>query len=268
MFVVQSSEVLGHGRHAFGRYLLNRLALPDNAVFVAALEDPSDVDSISSELFDVILPVTKTRPGRLSDEPMGAAWQTTVESLRSAHVERFGAIWPLDRSSLNKRFRRYAGKHTTASISMANRPSHRAHSQYVSFASQRHFVLDAPTQGSRQQQMALVSAAALTAVEADYGLIPTTEADGEPRYSTIDVPELSPGRGPLRRRRTQPHEEPPTDRVAGYGQLLNHGDAVLALHQAYLPIAGAVRAFDIEKPLRAAAFAGFVSESRTTEVGG
>lgn len=261
VFVVQGTETLGRGRHTFGRYLLSRLALPSNAVFVAAVENPADVDAVPRDLFDIVLPVTQHRPGTLADEPTGAAWQQAVESLRPAHVERFGATWSLDRSPRDERVRRHSGR-TTASLSMAGRRSIRGRTPYVSFTSEGHLTLDAPAQRSRQQHMALASAAVLMAVEADYGLIPTAEA------STFVLEESPVGRGALRTRRSQEHEKPPTGLVTQYGQWLSMGDAVLALHRAFLPIARTSLAFDIEKPLRAAAFAGYVPESRTFEMGG
>jgi hypothetical protein len=42
-----------------------------------------------------------------------------------------------------------------------------------------------------------------------------------------------------------------------YAELLRSGEAQLAEHEAFLQVPFSARTFDVDKPLRAAAFAGF-----------
>ena len=218
--------------------LLSRLALPWSTSFVLVLTESAGLSVEESWLFEEVVLIPKggslTVPiGRMANSVGGEV----LEPLRIPHHERFAEAWaPATRG---RRFIRSTPGEPTSLYAMADeltslgdveaphsigwRPDNMRDAQYMDFE-QGKFFFSPPDSAAGNRLRALVSDATNVAVSADFG--------------------LDAGVGGL----------------SAVSRLAQSGDAHLELHYSRIHIGSEVQGFDIIKPLRSAAFAGFESK--------
>jgi hypothetical protein len=206
------------------RIMLARLALPVGTRMVVAAEGfASDVHS-DSYLSDEIVEISPDR--KLPRVPSGRLRRSDsaelVDDVRGEHHLRFAEAWAATRSAAQsgESVRERGGRSTAAlSLEIESRPRLFARRHMVTDG----LVVDEPAVLNRARLGQRMSAAIENAVHLDYGL--SRGLEGVRRSS----------------------------------DLLSSRDAHLALHHYFLSEVPSTRAFDVFRPLRAAAFAGFVT---------
>jgi len=218
IFLLGDGERLGTGRHVLARYLLCRFALPAHAVFLVIATRPDLAEAAAdAEVADKVVSA-RARPLTGSEERLDSRWNVVIDELRGVHLARFAEAWATPVRLRDEMVQRDRPGWSTLAMNIDDH--HWPRSRHLDVSAGR-LVLGRLEDRSAAQQWAAVSSASLAAARLDYGL-------------ELGVNGLH--------------------RTAG---LLRGRDAHLANHVGLVPLRPPGRAFDPEKFMRAAAFAGF-----------
>jgi hypothetical protein len=203
--------------------VLARLALPLGTSFVLILGEAAEIRESDSQIFEEVVAASANKlakypAGRMRESRGGEA----VEVLRTPHNERFGMAWSLtsERRGRKRRERRRVISDRPTSIGRLDVKAPRISAPYLNFHNGS-FILTQPAPEIKASARELLERASYRAVQADYWL---------------DLG--APGVGEV-------------------AQVMRSRNSYLALHQSKIPLPVEVRRFDVLKPFRAAAFAGF-----------
>ena len=198
--------------------VLSRLALPVETSFVLILGRRATIRSADSEIFEEVAPVPVNE---LAKFPAGRMRESPggalMESLRGPHNERFGSAWASTSQSVQTR---QVGVDRPTSLWGFDYKVPQIRTPFLSLQEGR-FILTSPDPGSGISTRDLLGRASNAAVKADYWL-------------HLGVPGV--------------------EEVA---RIARSSGVYLAMHESRIPLPEEARKFDVLKPFRAAAFAGF-----------
>lgn len=246
IFVLTAADKPGVGRNSYARYLLARLALPPHATHVMVMEDPGSLDDDEFEPVDDIKSVDGPQ-FRWVPERRPSRWNEATDTLRQPHFERFAEAWKAGpRARLSRITRPTSGRSTT--------------SIWLSSANWANGVVG---DGSIQHELPINETISQHQSGSRLSWRPVVSPDGErlqlTRTATGAASELRAGLTTACRAvvtvdyglRLGPSGLAETaSMVAGPG-------AYLPTHEIRLGQRRARRVFDVDRPFRSAAFAGF-----------
>lgn len=198
--------------------VLSRLALPRETSFVLILGPDAEIRGSDADIFEEIAEISSNQ---LASFPVGRIPESrtseAINSLRRPHNDRFGKSWVPAR---RPRDGRHGDSEMPTSILRYEAKMRYRGSRYMDFGNGK-FTVASPEQYGQISSRDLLDRAIHAAVQADYWL-------------DLGVPG-----------------------VAEVAQVMQRPDTYLAMHTSLLPLPTSVRQFDVLKPFRAAAFAGF-----------
>ena len=198
--------------------VLSRLALPRQTNCVLILGDGASIRDNDSEVFEEVAEISAKQVGGIPVGRMRESWGAEVmESLRKPHNERFGRAWA---STAQRRDARHGVSDRPTSIREFETNLPRTRSRFMDFDNGR-FILSPPSPDSGIRTRDLLDRATHIAVQTDYWL----------DLGVVGIGEVA--------------------------QVMRSQDTYLALHESRLPLPTEVHKFDVLKPFRAVAFAGF-----------
>ncbi|MEV4261954.1 hypothetical protein [Kribbella sp. NPDC049584] len=206
------------------RIMLARLALPAGTRIVVASEEFGSAVDNDSYLSDELVELASDRESlRVPSGPFRRSDSAElIDSVRWEHHERFAEAWAATQG-VGQTVESTRGRRgrSTAALSLEDESNPRLFVRRHMVSDR--LVVDGPPAPSRTRLGQRMSTAIENAVHLDYGLSRGLEG------------------------------------VRRYGSLLSSQDAHLALHHYFLSEVPQTRAFDELRPLRAAAFAGYVT---------
>lgn len=224
------------------RYLLSRLAYPEDTLFVLALEDGMEVSDSYRVLFDEIIRLREGRRPRVPLRRRGPNESSeALLGIRSSHHERFAITWSSTVSGERQ------GNRETRTPSTAQ------------------FTLDRTTQGRQRLQLEPIGNESSTERRLDVGeplgVIVRSRARRQKRAPSLRELLV---RATLTATRADYALDADPGVLPDLSELLLAGNLRLQIHENQETSRPRSRAFDAMKPLRAAAFAGFETISEET----
>jgi hypothetical protein len=124
IFVLTARDRPGTGRNSFARYLLARLALPEHATLVIAAEDIDLIGYTKFAAVDDIRPADQT-PFRWPSDRRPSRWNEAVENIRWPHFERFADTWKSGADAQHARLTRQRKGRSTTTMWLQGLPAAR-----------------------------------------------------------------------------------------------------------------------------------------------